>query len=312
VSGLLGVVGARPRLAALLGAAGVSFSGGFYRLAHDSSTPPVSPETASFFRAFYGLPLLIIATFIERRRAGALSRRDQLTAAFAGVLFAGDLLLWHHSIDSVGAGLATVLGNLQVVIVALVAWWLYGERPTGRTLAALPIVLAGIVLIAGVIGSGSYGADPPLGAAQAIVCALFYSAYLIVIRQVSRSRTAEPIAISTATTAIVSLIAGLVLGTFDAIPSWPAHLWLILLGVSAQSLAYLLISYSLPRLPAVVTSIILLAQPVMAVLLAMAILGETPSAAQLAGVALVIGGIALATVPLSRLRRRFVQEMPTG
>ena len=47
-----------------------------------------------------------------------------------------------------------------------------------------------------------------------------------------------------------------------------------------------------------VTSIILLAQPVVAVFFAMALLGEAPSPGQLLGVGLVIGGIALATVPL--------------
>ena len=81
-------------------------------------------------------------------------------------------------------------------------------------------------------------------------------------------------------------------------------IWLILLGITAQAIGYLFISLSLPRLPAVVTSIILLAQPVVAVGLAMVILSEAPSAGQLLGVACVIGGIAFATVPLSRLRRR--------
>ena len=81
----------------------------------------------------------------------------------AGVFFAGDLLFWHHAIEYVGAGLATVLGNLQVLIVGVVAWLVFGERPTRTTLLALPVVLAGVVLISGVIGGGAYGADPTLG-----------------------------------------------------------------------------------------------------------------------------------------------------
>ena len=85
-------------------------------------------------------------------------------------------------------------------------------------------------------------------------------------------------------------------------PTWPAHGWLLLYGLTSQSLGYLLISVSLPRLPAVVTSIILLAQPVATVVLAMVLLREAPSPLQLLGVALVVGGIAVATVPLGRLR----------
>jgi drug/metabolite transporter (DMT)-like permease len=64
------------------------------------------------------------------------------------------------------------------------------------------------------------------------------------------------------------------------------------------------ISLSLPRLPAALTSIILLAQPVATVLLARVLLDEEPSIAQLVGVALVVGGIAFATVPVGRLRDR--------
>ena len=51
------------------------------------------------------------------------------SAVAAGVFFAADLILWHHSIDDVGAGLATVLANIQVVLVPLVAWALLSERP---------------------------------------------------------------------------------------------------------------------------------------------------------------------------------------
>ena len=115
-------------------------------------------------------------------------------------------------------------------------------------------------------------------------------------------RPAGPVAVSTLSTAVVAGIIGVPLGEIDVVPSWPAHGWLLAYGVTSQFLGYLLISVSLPRLPAVVTSIILLAQPVATVGLAMVLLGETPSAAQIAGVGLVIGGIALATLPVARLR----------
>ena len=71
--------------------------------------------------------------------------------------------------------------------------------------------------------------------------------------------------------------------------------------MTSQSLGYLLISISLPRLPAVIVSVILLAQPVITVGLARVLIGETPSAAQTLGVGLVIFGIAIATVPVGRI-----------
>ncbi len=96
--------------------------------------------------------------------------------------------------------------------------------------------------------------------------------------------------------------AGVIIGDLDPTPALASLGWLALLGLTSQSLGYLFISISLPRLPAIVTSLILLVQPVITVGLSMVLLGERPSIAQLAGVALVIGGIAVATVPLARLR----------
>jgi drug/metabolite transporter (DMT)-like permease len=298
---------AHPRLTALLGAFAISFSGILYRL---SAT---SPETAAFFRCLYALPILFLATWIERREGGAMSRRGIWLAAGAGVLFAIDIIFWHHAVDAVGAGLATVLGNLQVVIVGVGAWLLFGERPSNRAFAALPLVLFGIVLISGVLTQNSYGANPALGAVLGIIAAFAYAFYLLLIRQIGRRRAAEPVAFSTSATAIVCLLAGLGLGSMDLVPSWPAHLWLVLLALSAQSAGYLLIGLSLPRLPSVVTSIILLAQPVLSVLFAVLLIGETPSLGQFAGVALLLGGIALATVtvpgtPPWRWRRRLIES----
>lgn len=210
-----------------------------------------------------------------------------------------------------GAGLSTVLGNLSVLVVGIGAWLFLGERPSRRVLIAVPVVLLGVVLISGLIDEQPYGRDPAFGVALGIVTAVSYGGYLLVIRQAGRDgRSAGPVAVSTASTTVVALSAGFALsavglGEIDLVPSWPAHGWLLAYGVTSQSLGYLLISVSLPRLPAVLTSIILLAQPVATVVLARILLAETPSAAQLAGVALVVGGIAVATIPFDRIRDGF-------
>jgi drug/metabolite transporter (DMT)-like permease len=256
------------------------------------------------YRALFGLPLLALVAWAERRRYGPMPRRTIRLAAIAGIFFAGDLTFWHHAIEYVGAGLATVLGNLQVLVVGVVAWLVFGERPSRSMLVALPVVLTGVVLISGVVGVGAYGSDPALGVILGIATALCYSGYLLVIRLGGRDprRPAGPVAVATLATAIVAAGAGAVIGDLDLRPGLQSLFWLALLGVTSQSLGYLFISISLPRLPAMVTSMILLVQPVLTVGLSMVLLGERPSAAQLAGVVLVVGGIAVATVPLARVR----------
>jgi drug/metabolite transporter (DMT)-like permease len=276
----------------------IAFSGILYRYAE------VSPSTGTVYRAVFGLPLLLLVAWAEWRRYGPLPGRARRLAAIAGIFFAGDLLFWHHAIEYVGAGLATVLGNLQVIVVGVVAWLVLGERPSRATLVAVPVVLVGVVLISGVVGSGAYGANPALGVVLGVATALCYSGYLLLIRIGGRDprRPAGPVAIATIGTALVSGSVGLVMGDLDLAPPLASLGWLALLGVTSQSIGYLCISLALPRLPAVVTSIILLVQPPLTVILSVVLLDERPSAAQLAGVALVIGGIAVATVPLARLR----------
>ena len=276
----------------------IAFSGIFYRYAE------VTPATATVFRCLYGLPILALVAWWEHRRYGALPSRAVWLAVLAGVFFAGDLLSWHHAVDAVGAGLATVLGNLQVLVVGLVAWVVLKERPPRSVLLALPIVLVGVMLISGVVGSGAYGADPPLGVLLGMITALSYAGYLLIIRRGSNDlrRPAGPVAISTASTAVVAILYGVLSNELDPVPAWPSHGWLALVGITSQSIGYLVISLSLPRLPAALTSIILLAQPVATVILARVLLAESPSIAQLAGVGLVVGGIAVATVPVGLLR----------
>jgi drug/metabolite transporter (DMT)-like permease len=296
---ILAAIAARPRLAALLGAVCIAFSGILYEFA------AVSPATGTFYRALFGLPVLAAVAFAERRRFGRLPARTVRLALIAGVFFAGDLLAWHHAIAAVGAGLATVLGNLQVLIVGTVAWLAFGERPSTATFAAVPVVLLGIVLIAGVLGGGAYGADPTAGVVLGLLTALCYGGYLLVIRRSGSDlrRPAGPVAIATVSIAVVAALFGGLTGTLDLTPGPASIGWLALLGLTSQSLGYLLISVSLSRLPAVLTSVILLAQPVMTIGLAMVLLHEAPSPSQLLGVALVIGGIAVATIGTGRANR---------
>src|ERR687895_2807305 len=93
--------GERPIAAALIGACGIAFSGIIYVKAE------VSPETGAFFRCLYAVPPLWLLARWEDGRLGARPLRRRWLAWLAGVFLAVDLLLWHHAIEAVGAGLAT-------------------------------------------------------------------------------------------------------------------------------------------------------------------------------------------------------------
>lgn len=256
----------------------------------------MQPSTAAVFRCVYALPVLGVIAWRERVRFGPRPRRQRLIAAGAGVFFALDLVFWHNAIAAVGAGLATALGNSQVAFVGLIAWLIHREKPEARALLALPIVIGGLVLISGVIGEGAFGKDPGLGVFFGVMTALAYSGFILVLRVGNRDlrRPAGPLFDATATTAVFALLIGLVIKDVRLEPSWPAHGWLALLALEAQVAGWLLISISLPRLPASVTSLLLLVQPIASIALASVILAETPSAVQILGVGFILLGIVYA------------------
>ncbi len=277
----------RPILAALTGAVAISFSGILFRVAH------VSPSTGAVFRCLYAVPPLWLLAKLEDRRYGPRPLKQRALAWLAGVFFAVDLVAWHQGIEEVGAGLATVLGNLQVVLVGLLAWLILRERPSGRSLAAIPVALVGVVLISGAFEHGAYGRNPGLGVAFGILTAVSYAGFLLVLRESNRDqrRPAGPLFDATLVAGLTCIPVGLVIGNLDWAPGWKAQGYLLLLALSAQVLGWLLISITLPRLPAALTSVLLTFQPVLSVLFAWAILDESPSALQLVGVAAIVSGL---------------------
>jgi drug/metabolite transporter (DMT)-like permease len=276
----------------VLGALVIAFSGILVRLAE------VSPSTAAFFRCAYALPVLALLAWLEDRRYGRRPLRERVPLWVAGLMFAADLTFWHHSIEAVGAGLATVLGNIQVLFVGLLAWLALGERPDNRALASIPVVFAGVVLISGVVGEGAYGDDPLMGVVFGLLTAITYALFILILRQgnVDMRRPAGPLFDATLSGGVFSALGGIVVGDIEWAPGLESQAWLVLLALSSQVLGWLLISLSLPRLPAVLTSILLMLQPVSTVFLAALLLSEAPSSVQLAGVAIVIAGVAVATV----------------
>ncbi len=286
------------RLCGLLGALTIAFSSILVRLSH------TSPSTAAIFRCLFALPVLGVLAWLEDRRYGPRPWASRRVLVVAGVFFAADLILWHHSIDDVGAGLATVLANIQVVLVPLVAWALLSEKPGRRVLAALPIALVGVVLISGALQHGAYGRAPLRGALFGLGAGVAYVGFLLLLRRGASDlrRVAGPLFDATAVATGACVVAGLIVGDADLTPGWPGIGWLIVLALTSQVIGWLLISTSLPRLPAAITSLILTVQPVCSVGLAALILGESPSGVQLGGVAVVLAAVLVATWAPSRAR----------
>ena len=282
---------------AMFGGVVVSFAPILYAISN------ANPLTGAFFRMLYALPFLLLI-ILFRRAEDSRSRNTRLIALIAGFAFSLDFLGYHSTVDWIGAGIGTLIGNSQVIIVTLMSWWLFGERPNLSILISLPIVMIGLFLISGILDDDPYGEYPVRGVIAGIFTAIFYSAFLIIYRFANRELAP---AVNLQFDSTVGCAIGLLILSFlplqsiyvepiDFQPSLPTHGWLLALAILSQVMGWLAIAYSLPRLPAAHTSFAILLQPTFTIIWGIIFLSEAPSIQQSIGMFLILGSIIGVTV----------------
>lgn len=247
----------RPVVVLFSGAMIISFSSVFVKVSQ------VSPMVSAFYRVALGCFFLGIACWVRGEFRGH-GLKSSLLAALAGAVFSIDLLCWHFSIDFIGPGLSTILGNCQVFILALAGWLIYKERPGLCFILSLPMAMAGLYMIIGldnVALTSRYLAGVGLG----VLAAASYGAFLLLIRHVQSKDGKSPLFYNQVlVTASCAFCLGLVVvgtGHSFAIPSLSSLAALLGLGGVSQALAWALIAYYLPRVEASRAGLILLLQP---------------------------------------------------
>ncbi len=287
--------GALPFVALLAGAVAIGFAGILMRLSD------VNPLASAFWRMGLAAPLLWLWALRAGRDDRAAGRSTAFTPALAlaGAYFAGDMALWHLSLHFTTVSNATLLSNFAPVFIALWMWLAWGRRFERVFVVGMLVALAGAVLLVapnagGGAGSGSGGSQKLLGDALGLGSAVFYAAYQLVIKEArDRYATARLMAWSTTITGLALLpFALLAPGPF--LPLQAAG-WLPLLGLAllAQIGGQTVIAYASAHLPASLSSVSLLLQPLTAAVAAWLIFGEAIAPLQMLGGALLLWGIYL-------------------
>jgi len=288
----------RTMLIALAGAVAISFSPVFYVYSN------TNPSTGAFFRMLYALPALALLAYLVRK-SDTRSSRTRWTAFGAGLILAPDMLSYHSSMIFIGIGIATLIGNSQVIIVTLASWKLFGEKPNQAILLSLPVVIIGLALISGIADKDPYGEDPVKGVVFGTMAAFFYSSFLILFRYSNRelAPSSSVQLDATAGAALGLLVLGLLplsslaIEPMELQPTWPGHGWLIVLAMFCQVAGWLAIAHALPRLPAAHTSFAILLQPVLTLVWGYVILHqEGHSQNQVIGIFLVLAAIIAVTL----------------
>ena len=271
-------------LCLLAGGCAIAFAPIFVRLAD------TGPVASAFWRCALAVPVLW-AWVVLKSRDERSARMSWLPLALAGLFFAADLGVWHFSILYTSVANATVLANLAPIFVTLAGWLFWRRKVTGTFLAGMFVAIAGMFVLVG--PNFAAGGRPLVGDALGALTAVFYAGYFLAIKAArdAGESTARLMAWSTTITAIVLLpIAAAMPQPF--LPSSAAGWWVLAgLALVSQVLGQGLIAYAFAHLPASLSSVSLLIQPVMAALFAWALFGEAIGPAQFAGAALVLAGI---------------------
>lgn len=240
----------------LLGAFMISFSAIFVKIAD------VPPTSSAFYRVFFGF--LFLLAYVSLKKDLIRPAPSQVfLMAFCGLAFAFDLFFWHKSILYVGPGLATLLGNFQVFLLAATAIVFFGERARPRFLASLPLAMAGLFLIVG-LDWHNFSSDYKKGVYFGLLTAVCYAIYLLSLKKAQTGAARSP----ANTLMLVSFFCALsfavkmsVNGDPFTIPHTRSLLALVGLGLFCQTIGWLLIAGALPGIRTSFAGLILLLQP---------------------------------------------------
>jgi drug/metabolite transporter (DMT)-like permease len=271
------------------GAILISFSGVWVKWAQ------VAPGVSAFYRVLFGGFFLLAAALWRGELGGrwfALNWRWPLCS----LMYALDLYLYHVAILILGPGLGTILPNFQVFILTAAGVLFFAEPFRWMVVPALPMALGGLYLIVG-LNAGPTASDQGAGLAAGFGAAAFYSAFLLLLRQIQAGQKSESVfrvlmLVSFGSALLLGLEVWLGGGSFRIL-DLKSVLALLGLGLCSQGLGWVLITNALPRLAPSVAGLLLLLQPTLAFVWDVLIFRRPTTGLNWLGVVLALLGIYL-------------------
>lgn len=254
----------------------------------------VGPDAAGFWRMLFA-SLALALWLIGGKSSFRIPVRAAGWAAFGGMALGLDFMCWHRSIELIGPGLSTLLGNFQIFFTALFSWLFFQERITRMFLGAVLMTVFGLACMTG-LNLSHISKDTLLGLSLGLATALFYSILILALkRAVTCPGTGHKAAmfwITTTCTLFMAFVTQFNEASFQ-IPNTKSLLSLLGAGVLCSTIAWAMISKSLRMLPATLTGLILLLQPALAMVWDVILFSRPTDLADLFGVCLILSGIFL-------------------
>jgi drug/metabolite transporter (DMT)-like permease len=252
---------------------------------------------AAFYRVLFTTAVLLpVAGWKYRDDFARIGRHDLVFATLSGIALAIHFASWFESLAWTSVAASVTLVQAQPMFVAVGAWLLLEERLSMRMVAGIIVAIAGMVTmsVGDLLGGVLVGPDPMLGNALALLGAVMAAGYVLAGRSLRQRISLVPyVVVVYSVCSAVLLVIVLVQGA--PLTGYPAREWVLFAGLALGPglFGHTVINWVLAHIESSVVSVSLLAEPVGSTILALVLLGESPTLFTIVGGAVVLFGIAL-------------------
>lgn len=269
-------------LLAFLAVMSLATGGIFVKL---SSLPPIN---TALFRIIFSLIFLLPFVY---KKIKTVDKKSWIIILFSGVFLAIDLILWNTSFHLTSVANANLFVNLVPFTTIPLSYFLFKEKPSKNFLLGLGISILGILLLMSgklsISNSGNHKGD-----LLAFLASVFYGLFLLSVYKVRLNIDAATLMFISGLGSIpVLLIAAGTTETIILPPNVKELSILIGLALFSQLLGQGLLSYCLGKISILLSSVIILSQPVFAAVYAYFIFGETLSLKEIFGIIIILAGV---------------------
>lgn len=261
----------------------------------------------SFYRVGLSVPLFLIIWFIVPNNRNLLKKthytlKNVLLLSIAGISFAIDVALFNSSFQYTHVGEATLIVNSSPFFVTLMAFLLWNERISKRFVLALFLALIGAIFLTfpHIISHNNDTALPEtryLGDIYCLMAAFFYAVYIICIKELRKVFSVHALMLVTSFLSSITLLIIMAIQGNQLVPepiSWHTLWPLFGIAIISHTLGQGTISYGLAHLPASLSSLTLLIQPIIAAIAAYILFQETMLPLQILGGVIILAAILMA------------------
>lgn len=243
----------------------------------------------AFWRLWLAVPIMFVLLAVLGRRLTPSALR---TAAPGGVLFGLHMALFFSSLQLTSVAIVTVIAALQPALVLLVAGRMFGERVSRRDIASTVVAIVGVSLV--VLGSPGSVETSALGTVLSVLNVFAFTAYFLVSKRTRSSLDAleyltGAVVVAALVVTPVALLSNVDLGAVGG-TDWA---WIAVIVVLPGATGHGVMNWAHRYVDVSVSSLLMLAGPVVSAVAAWLALDERLTIVQVLGAGVVVASLAV-------------------